>query len=80
MYNNWICKKCGLKIVEVDYDYDCHAYECYHDDMLIGTVYPADVQACDSCRESLNAGECPVCDGWEDGMGNTCLPGGWGRD
>ncbi len=29
------------------------------------------------CVDELNNSACPVCDGWEDGIGNTCNIDGW---
>lgn len=67
-------KKCAHTIVEIDYDCDLKAFEVYDDeeDNLLGTVYPDTIEDMENCQKLLEAGECPICDGWDDGLGNSC--------
>lgn len=74
----YTCADCGAVSHIVDYDYDCKAIEVWKDGGELGSIYPDDVAASMQCIESLIEGGCPVCERWEDGMGNTCNPEGWG--
>jgi hypothetical protein len=59
----------GVEIVEVEFDYDLHAFEIYRGDELIHTITPASIEDMNHIKKELDNGESP--DGWEDGMGNT---------
>jgi hypothetical protein len=68
-------------VVETAFDYDLHAFDIYGlDGYLLGEIVPADLANYNHCIERLGAGECPICDGWEDGLGNTCNLDGWGEE
>lgn len=58
-----------VTVVEIEHDYDLHAFEVYHEDELISTIYPDTITDADGVAEALDAGESPI--GWEDGMGGT---------
>lgn len=71
-YNTWTHAS-GRYTVEIDHNYDLHAYAVYDaDDNLLGTIYPDTIEDGHACRAALDAGEDPVSDGWEDGTGNCC--------
>ena len=71
----WILNNCV--VVEVESDYDLHAYEVYMDtdngSISRQIVNPMDEKASDECRAALDRGESPV-GAWEDGKGNTVCP------
>jgi len=69
----------GITVVEVDYNYDLHAFDVYNGDIFLGSVYPATIEDMEECIKALDRGEDPVTDGWEDGCGNACLIDGWGN-
>lgn len=72
------CPNCKAVSHIVDFDYDCKAIEVWRRGKKLGTIYPDGVDASDQCIEQLIGGSCPICDRWEDGMGNTCNSRGWG--
>lgn len=76
----WITKS-GRLVKEEPYNYDLHCFAVYNnenEDMLLGRIYPDNINNMNECITALNAGADPVDDGWEDGLGNACLDEGWG--
>jgi hypothetical protein len=70
-----------VTIEEVDFDYDLHQFEVYnHAGAYLGSITPATIEDMNYVIADLDKGGCPVRDGWEDGMGNTCSLEGWGGE
>lgn len=67
-----------LIIEEIGYNADLHAFEVYHDNRLLGTIYPDNIADMDACAAALNSGANPITDNWDDGLGNPCDYSGWG--
>jgi len=65
------CKRCGSKIVEVEYDYDLNFFNVYNEKRYIGSIYPYNLDEMRECQKALKEGECPICDKWENGHGQT---------
>lgn len=85
MYNNtkeWKFNN-GIIVEEEDYDYDLHCFcvsRIKKDEVIIlGYIYPANVEDMESCKKALDEGDDPITGGWEDGLGNTCYETGWGK-
>ena len=75
---NWTCEHCGAKINEIEFDYDLHALEVISSDgNVLGQIHHGDIDAMVEDHDALDSGGCPICDGWEDGHGNTCTEEGW---
>ena len=58
-------------VVEVPHAHDLHAFEVRDRTRTLGTIIPASVEDADAVRVALADGACPICEGWEDGMGHT---------
>ena len=69
----------GIIVKEAEFDYDLHVLKVYNAEEYLGTVYPADTEDMRKCFASLDAGNDPISDKWEDGCGNTCTLDGWGE-
>lgn len=67
----------GITVNEIEYDYDLHAFEVYHNEELLGAIYPADIEDMQECISKLDEGEDPISGGWEDGCGHPCVIEGW---
>lgn len=67
----------GICVIETDYNYDLHAFDVYNGNVFLGTVYPGTVEDMNSCIKSLDNGEDPITESWEDGCGNNCSLEGW---
>jgi len=79
MMKEW--KRDCCVVVEKDFDHDLHSFDVYGlDGGLLGEITPADIANYRDCVTKLDAGDCPICDGWDDGMSNTCSLAGWGED
>ncbi|PFX43534.1 hypothetical protein COL32_14495 [Bacillus pseudomycoides] len=59
----------GYKVVEIELDFDLHAFEVIKDEELIATITPNTIEDMQQIIEDLDNGE--NVNGWEDGMGNT---------
>ncbi|KFN12822.1 hypothetical protein [Bacillus pseudomycoides] len=59
----------GYKVVEIEFDFDLHAFEVIKDEELIATITPNTIEDMQQIIEDLDNGE--DVNGWEDGMGNT---------
>ncbi|PFY13880.1 hypothetical protein [Bacillus pseudomycoides] len=59
----------GYQVVEIDFDFDLHAFEVIKDEELIATITPNTIEDMQQIIEALDNGE--DVNGWEDGMGNT---------
>ncbi|PEN08576.1 hypothetical protein [Bacillus pseudomycoides] len=59
----------GYKVVEIDFDFDLHAFEVIKDEELIATITPNTIEDMQQIIVDLDNGE--DVNGWEDGMGNT---------
>ncbi|PFW93922.1 hypothetical protein [Bacillus pseudomycoides] len=59
----------GYKVVEIEFDFDLHAFEVIKDEELIATITPNTIEDMEQIIEDLDNGE--DVNGWEDGMGNT---------
>ena len=79
--NKWITKS-GRLVKEEPNNYDLHCFAVYNieneDMLLLGRIYPDNIDDMNECVTKLDAGADPVDDGWEDGLGNACLDEGWG--
>lgn len=77
------CKKCNhtTTISSEDHDYDLKLLCVVDSDgKFLGDITPNSITDMDALIQDLKEGGCPICDGWEDGMGNTCLTSGWGKN
>ncbi|MDO6633495.1 hypothetical protein [Bacillus thuringiensis] len=59
----------GYKVVEVEYNFDLHAFDVIKKEKVVATITPNTIEEMNQIIEDLNGGE--DVDGWEDGMGNT---------
>lgn len=59
----------GYKVVEVEYNFDLHAFDVIKKEEVVATITPNTIEEMNQIIEDLNGGE--DVDGWEDGMGNT---------
>lgn len=70
---SWECARCGAVITAENHDYDLREYHIRHPRVRgyypVHTPHNLRAQAEDVAR--LDAGECPLCDRWEDGEGGT---------
>ena len=71
VYGVTICERCGAKIVEIEYDYDLNFFHVLKDNRYIGSISPYNLDELRECQKALKEGECPICDKWEDGHGQT---------
>lgn len=69
----------GIKVKEMPFDYDRHKFAVYRKNKCLGVIYPDDTIYTKSCHKDLAQGKCPVCESWEDGLGNTVTMNGWGK-
>ncbi|SCP99157.1 hypothetical protein [Anaerobium acetethylicum] len=84
---NWKCVNCNTTIYKCEYDKgdnyeeDLRYFAVYHNDTdLLGKIYPATIEDTQECISALDNHECPICSGWEDGLGNKCNLFGWGDE
>ena len=78
IYKEWKFEN-GIRVEEVDCNYDLHNFEVYSGDRYLGDVCPNSIEDMNECIAQLNGGSDPVTDGWEDGFGNQCTLNGWGE-
>ncbi|MFI8680419.1 helix-turn-helix domain-containing protein [Bacillus thuringiensis] len=64
-----IWERKGYTIVEVEHNYDLHAFEIIQNEEVVATITPNTIEDMNQIIEDLNNGE--DVNGWEDGMGNT---------
>lgn len=79
---SWECARCGAVITAEDHDYDLREYRIHTmRGRYVATHIPHNLRAQAEDVARLDAGECPLCDGWEDGEGGTYadLPHSRGR-
>ncbi|HOJ47587.1 MAG TPA: hypothetical protein PLD48_01795 [Bacillota bacterium] len=74
----WHCPKCGVDIVQSSADLTRFSVITADGDVM-GEVYRQDVADVVQTMQLLNAGGCPVCESWDDGVGNRCSSVGWGK-
>jgi ribosomal protein L37AE/L43A len=74
----WHCDKCGVSIIQNKKDYSRFSLQ-KNDGDIMGELFRYDFSAIVQTMKLLDSGECPVCEGWNDGIGNTCSPSGWGK-
>lgn len=77
----WTCEKCGSEIRnrgEVDQPYELDVYNADGD--YLGYIDNGYEEQMLDALNQLNNGGCPICDGWEDGAGNSCTEDGWGKE
>jgi len=68
----------NVHITEVPFDYDLHAFRVETlDGHYLGDIIPPSIDAMHSIQTALNAGQCPITDHWEDGLGHPCTLTGW---
>jgi len=78
MMKTW--KRDCCNIVEHSFDYDLHMFKLYAlNGEYLGNITPGDIENYKECMTKLDAGDCPICDQWDDGLGNTCSLNGWGK-
>ena len=64
------CEQCGIEMTcHTDYISVRNA-----DGERLGHIYSADPA---EDWEKITHGACPLCDGWEDGLGHACTAYGW---
>lgn len=78
IYKEWKFEN-GIRVEEVDFDYDLHIFKVYSGDRYLGNVWPSIIEDMNECIAQLNDGSDPVTDSWEDGYGNPCTLDGWGE-
>lgn len=69
----------GINVYEDSYNYGLHCFKVYNEENYLGTVYPDSIEDMEYCINSLDNGQDPISDGWEDGCGNSCTLEGWGK-
>ncbi len=69
IYNEWITRR-GVRIIEIDHDYDLHKLRMNLTDDVFVEIVPDSIEHMDEMRADLNNGECPYEDDWEDGNCN----------
>lgn len=76
--NKWRTKL--VRIEEREFDYDLHVFAVYRnsDNAYLGDISPSNFEDMKEIQINLFQGVCPITNGWEDGMGNTCNINGWG--
>jgi len=78
MARSW--KRDCCAVVEGGFDMDLHHFEVWGlDGEFLGEITPGDIPNYGECVTKLNAGDCPICSGWDDGLGNSCSREGWGE-
>lgn len=76
----WVCEQCGVTVNLEPFDYDlCNLNAYYENGRFLGVIYPNDIETMIGLIESIDNGECPICNGWEDCCGNNCSSNGWGE-
>ncbi|HBR30468.1 MAG TPA: hypothetical protein DD733_00135 [Clostridiales bacterium] len=77
----WRCNRCLCTVQQYDGSIDdfIRFFVKNKDGDIMGNLYRPDINDTVRIMELLDNGACPVCDGWEDGLGNTCSPQGWGK-
>ena len=73
----WHCPKCGVDILQNKDDLTRFTIMTVEGDNM-GEVFRQDISSVSQTMDMLSAGGCPVCENWNDGVGNTCSPVGWG--
>lgn len=69
---SWECARCGAVITAEDHDYDLREYRVHTArGRYVATHTPHNLRAQAEDVARLDAGECPLCDRWEDGEGGT---------
>ena len=68
-YNVWTTPS-GVTVTEIDHDYDLHALVVEYDGRT-AEIVPSGIDDMNNMIAELNAGECPLANGWEDGNGNV---------
>ena len=77
----WKCGKCFVCITqgaEAIADYSFFTVKNKDGDIM-GSLFRQDVDAIAETMRLLDRGGCPLCEGWQDGIGNICSPSGWGK-
>lgn len=59
-----------VKVEEIDYDYDLHAFKMSRGSREIEVV-PISIEQMNEMITELDNGACPYNDGWEDGNSNS---------
>ncbi len=74
----WHCEHCRIDIVQNKTD--CSRFSVITaDGDVMGEFFRQDIGSIVQTTDMLDSGECPVCGSWNDGLGNTCSPVGWGK-
>lgn len=79
MTNKWTCPKCECEILKEEYDNALNSFVVWYGNTRLGDIIPNNITDMHTAIELLDNGGCPVCDGWEDGFGNSCTLQGWNR-
>lgn len=79
--NIWVCPESKSYVQRHNQDF----FEVFsdgreYDSRLLGCICPGAPEDFEECLKALDAGEDPITDGWEDGVGNTCVYDGWGDE
>lgn len=74
----WHCPKCGVDIVQNKSDLMRFSVITMDGDVM-GEVFRQDITGVVQAMQWLDAGGCPVCENWDDGVGNRCSSYGWGK-
>lgn len=76
----WTCENCGITVFQNSDNNDMGYFTVKNSDGdIMGSIFRDSVSEIVLAMQLLNNGGCPVCDGWDDGIGNTCSPSGWGK-
>lgn len=68
-YNTWTTPL-GATVTEIEHDDELHAFAVEYGGYEVVIVPYSIEEMCQSIRD-LNAGTCPIADGWEDGNGRA---------
>lgn len=74
----WHCQKCRIDIIQNEEDFSRFSIITADGDIM-GELFRQDLTGIIQTMDMLTAGGCPVCENWNDGVGNICSPVGWGK-
>ena len=78
------CEQCGIKMTYHNakratlLPYSAYIEVRNADGEHLGNIYPCyEDRDLTEAWEEITHGACPICDGWEDGLGQECTADGW---
>lgn len=69
----------GIKVIEEKYKKGLSCFCVTMNNEYLGYIYPTSIEHMKDYVKKLEMGYDPVTDRWEDGLGNICNFGGWGK-